>query len=172
MTKAATSEISPVLFSTPDLCDAHPRQVRVLDPVFYNYGRKASFYGPAVTIKCFEDNSVVKKLLDTPGNGQVIVMDGGGSLRRAILGDMLANKAMSNGWAGLVINGCIRDCSEIAAMEIGLKALNTHPMKTEKRGLGDLNVEVTFAGHTICPGDWVYADPNGILISERELSLD
>ncbi len=162
--------------STPDFCDAYEDQiasgnVRVLDAIFRNYGGRDSFFGEAITIKCFEDNSVVKQLVGTPGHGRVIVMDGGGSLRRAILGDILAEKAAQNGWAGLVINGCIRDCNEIAATDIGVKALNTHPMKTEKRGLGDLNVDLTFAGHTIRNGDWVYSDNNGILVSDQVLSL-
>ena len=98
-------------------------------------------------------------------------MDGGGSLRRAILGDMLAENAANNGWSGLVIYGCIRDSDEIAALDIGVKAINTHPMKTDKRGLGDLNVPVTFAGQTVNPGDWVYADNNGILLSSQALSM-
>jgi len=162
--------------STPDICDAHEEKIaqgklRVLDSLFNNYGKLDSFYGKAVTIKCFEDNSVLKKLVDTSGEGQVIVMDGGGSLRRAILGDMLAEKAAVNGWSGIVINGCIRDCDEIAQTSIGVKALNTHPMKTEKRGLGDLNVSLSFAGHTVNPGNWVYSDNNGILISDSELEL-
>ena len=157
--------------STPDLCDQHNDKVRVLDPIFNNYGGRQRFSGQAVTIKCFEDNSVVKKLVDEAGQGRVIVMDGGGSLRRAILGDMLAENAANNGWSGLVIYGCIRDSDEIAALDIGVKAINTHPMKTEKRGLGDLNVPVTFAGQTVNPGDWVYADNNGILLSSQALSM-
>lgn len=157
------------MLSTPDLCDQFAEKVQVLDPLFTNYGGNDRFYGSVVTIKCFEDNSVVKQLLDTPGEGRVIVMDGGGSLRRAILGDMLAANAAKNGWAGLVINGCIRDCDEIAQIDIGVKALNTHPMKTEKRGLGDLNVEVCFAGQTFRPGDWIYSDNNGIVLSRQPL---
>jgi len=162
--------------STPDLCDTYEEQIAagkvcILDAVFNNYGGIDNFHGEAVTIKCFEDNSIVKQLVATSGNGRVIVMDGGGSLRRAILGDMLAEKAASNGWAGLVINGCIRDYDEIAAIALGVKALNTHPMKTDKRGLGDLNVDVSFAGQTIRPGNWVYSDNNGILISENELEV-
>ncbi|MBL4674496.1 MAG: ribonuclease E activity regulator RraA [Arenicella sp.] len=162
--------------STPDLCDAYEEQIAIgkigiLDAIFNNYGGLDSFHGEVITIKCFEDNSIVKQLVDTPGNGRVIVMDGGGSLRRAILGDMLAEKAASNGWAGLVINGCIRDCDEIAATQLGVKALNTHPMKTDKRGLGDLNVDVSFAGQTIRTGNWVYSDNNGILVSENELEV-
>ena len=157
--------------STPDLCDAYEGKVKVLDNIFKDYGGRKSFYGQAVTIKCFEDNSVIKKLVDEPGEGRVIVMDGGGSLRRAILGDMLAENAANNGWAGLVINGCIRDCFEIANIELGVKAISTHPMKTEKRGLGDLNIAVSFAGQTIEPGDWIYADLNGVILSKEELAL-
>ncbi|MEO0369627.1 MAG: ribonuclease E activity regulator RraA [Pseudomonadota bacterium] len=160
-----------MMLSTPDICDQYPKDVLVLDPLFKDYGGRHSFYGQVVTIKCFEDNSVVKKLVDEPGEGRVIVMDGGGSLRRAILGDMLAANAVKNGWAGLIINGCIRDCDEIAALDLGVKALATHPVKTEKRGLGDLNIEVTFGGHTIRPNDWIYADRNGIVLSRTELVI-
>ena len=160
--------------STPDLCDSYENDpeanLRVLDSVFNSYGGRPHFFGQTVTIKCFEDNSAVKKLVATPGEGRVIVMDGGGSLRRAILGDMLAAKAAENGWSGLVINGCIRDCEEISQIALGVKALNTHPMKTEKRGLGDLDIPVSFAGHTISPGEWVYADNNGILVASKSLS--
>ena len=158
------------MLSTPDLCDAHEGTVRVLLPIFNNYGGVSAFYGKAVTIKCFEDNSVVKELVSQPGEGQVIVMDGGGSLRRAILGDMLAEKAAENGWAGLIINGCIRDVDEIGKTNIGVKALNVHPMKTEKRGIGDLNVSVQMAGQMIRPGEWIYADNNGVLVSAEELA--
>jgi len=160
------------MLSTPDLCDQFPDDVLVLDPLFNDYGGKSSFYGQVITIKCFEDNSVVKALLDEPGLGRVIVMDGGGSLRRAILGDMLAANAVKNGWSGLVINGCIRDCDEIAPLDLGVKALNTHPMKTDKRGIGDKNVPVTFAGQTINSGDWIYADRNKIVVSRTELKQD
>jgi len=150
-------------------CDDFENEVRVMDPLFSNYGGRSSFYGEAVTVKCFEDNSVVKELVATKGQGRVIVMDGGGSLRRAILGDMLAEKASENGWAGLVINGCIRDCDEIAQIDLGVKALNTHPMKTEKLGVGHLNIPVTFAGQTVLPGNWVYSDNNGIIVSDTKL---
>ena len=161
--------------STPDLCDQYEDNknvgLRVLDSLFNNYGGRTQFYGQAVTIKCFEDNSIVKNLVGTPGQGRVIVMDGGGSLRRAILGDMLGAKAVENGWSGLVIYGCVRDVDELATIDLGVKALNTHPIKTDKRGLGDLNVSVTFAGQTISSGDWVYADNNGIIVASSELEL-
>lgn len=160
------------MLSTPDICDANEGLVRVLDPIFNDYGKHLSFFGQAVTIKCFEDNSIVKELVATPGEGRVIVMDGGGSMRRAILGDMLAEKAANNGWAGLIINGCIRDVDEIGDTPIGVKALNVHPMKTEKRGLGDLNVPVQMAGQVIEPGQWVYADRNGVVLSDNPLAVE
>ncbi len=158
-------------FSTPDLCDDYPEDLKVLDPVFNNYGGHSSFYGQVVTIKCHEDNSLVKAQAATAGHGRVLVVDGGGSLRRALLGDMIAANAVNNGWAGLVIYGCIRDCDEIAALKLGVKALNIIPVKTDKRGLGDLNVSVTFAGQTIKSGEWIYCDNNGIVVSAAELQL-
>lgn len=161
--------------STPDLSDQYQDNksvdIRILDSVFHNYGGRSEFFGQVITIKCFEDNSIIKQLVGTPGEGRVIVMDGGGSLRRAILGDMIAGKAADNGWAGVIINGCVRDVEEVASIDLGVKALNTHPMKTQKRGLGDRDVDVTFAGQTISPGDWVYADNNGIVVANSELDL-
>lgn len=161
------------MLPTPDLCDAYlddaRKNVRVLEPIFNNYGAIRAFCGQVVTVKCFEDNSVVKELVGTLGSGRVIVMDGGGSLRRAILGDMLAEKAAQNGWSGLVINGCIRDVDEIGSTQLGVKALNVHPVKTEKRGIGDLNVPIQMAGQLIRPGEWIYADNNGVIVSNEEL---
>lgn len=157
--------------STPDLCDDHADKIRVLDPIFNNYGGNTSFFGEVITIKCHEDNSLVKQLASEQGAGRIMVVDGGGSLRRALLGDMIAENAANNGWAGLVIFGCIRDCNEIEQLDLGVKAINTIPVKTDKRGLGDLNVPVTFAGQTINPGNWLYADDNGIIISDEKLGL-
>jgi len=155
--------------STPDLCDDYPELVRVLDPIFSNFGGRERFSGPLVTVKCFEDNSVVKELVGTPGEGRVLVVDAGGSMRRACLGDMLAEQASVNGWAGLVIYGCIRDVDEIMATNIGVQALGTHPMKTDKKGIGELGISVTFAGVTFSLGDYVYADNNGIIVSSQRL---
>ena len=155
--------------STPDLCDDYPDLVRVLEPIFSNYGGRERFSGPLVTIKCFEDNSAVKELVGTPGEGRVLVVDAGGSMRRACLGDMLAEQASVNGWAGLVIYGCIRDVDEIMATDIGVQALGIHPMKTDKKGIGELGISVTFAGVTFSLGDYVYADNNGIIVSSQRL---
>ncbi len=154
---------------TPDLCDEFPEFIQVVAPMFNNYGGKKSFGGEIVTVKCFEDNSVVKEQVATPGKGKVMVVDGGGSLRAALLGDMLAEKAAENQWEGIIVYGCIRDVDVIAQTNLGVQALHTHPMKTDKRGIGDLNVVVTFAGVTFKPGDFVYADNNGIIVSSKNL---
>lgn len=159
-------------YVTPDLCDAYPQWVRVVDPLFNNYGGKRSFGGEIVTIKCFEDNSLVREQVAQPGEGKVLVVDGGGSLRRACLGDMLAEKAVANGWEGILVYGCIRDVDAIGALPLGVQALNTHPMKTDKKGIGELNVAVTFGGVTFVPGEYLYADNNGVIVSARRLSPD
>ena len=155
--------------SVPDLCDEYSETVQVLEPIFSNYGGHESFSGPIVTVKCFEDNSLVKALVDTPGDGRVIVVDGGGSMRRACLGDMLADKASKNGWSGFLIYGCIRDVDEISSIGIGVQALGVHPMKTEKKGAGEQQITVAFAGVSIQPNEYLYADNNGVIISRRAL---
>lgn len=157
-------------YVTPDLCDAYP-YVDVVEPMFSNFGGRDSFGGQIVTIKCFEDNSLVKEQVEQDGRGKVLVVDGGGSLRRALLGDMLAEKAAKNGWEGIVVYGCIRDVDVIAQTDLGVQALATHPMKTEKRGIGDLNIPVTFGGVTFVPGEYLYADNNGIIVSREELKM-
>ena len=157
--------------STPDLCDVYEGGISVLDPMFTNFGGRERFYGEAVTVKCFEDNSTVRELAGTAGKGRVMVVDGGGSLRRALLGDMIGAKALANGWAGFVIYGAIRDVDELGATDLGVQALATHPMKTEKKGIGDLDVPVTFAGVTIHPGDFVACDNNGIVVSPVALEV-
>jgi len=157
-------------YLTPDLCDQYPDLVRVVEPIFKNYGGKSSFGGQIVTIKCHEDNSVVKVTAGTAGNGKIIVVDGGGSLRRALLGDLIAENAVQNGWEGFIIYGCIRDVDAISTMNLGVKALNTNPLKTDKKGVGDLNIPVSFGGVTFNPGEYVYADSNGIIVSSKPLN--
>lgn len=153
---------------TPDLVDEHP-EVAVVEPMFVNLGGRSAFGGEIVTVKCFEDNSVVKEQVGKNGEGKVLVVDGGGSLRIALLGDMLAEKAAQNGWRGVIVYGCIRDVDVIAETDLGVQALATHPRKSEKRGLGDLNVTVSFGGVTFEPGHYVYADNNGIIVSAEPL---
>ncbi len=156
---------------TPDLCDKYPELVRVVEPMFNNYGARDSFGGEIVTVKCFEDNSVVKEQVSKPGKGKVMVVDGGASMRAALLGDMLAEKAAENGWEGIIVYGCIRDVDVIMETDLGVQALSTHPMKTDKRGLGDLNIPVTFGGVTFSPGEYVYADNNGVIVSSSKLEM-
>ncbi len=156
---------------TPDLCDAYPDLIQVVDPMFANFGGVEAFGGEIVTVKCFEDNSVVKEQVAKPGVGKVMVVDGGGSMRAALLGDMLAEQAADNGWEGIIVYGCIRDVDIIAETELGVQALASHPKKTDKRGLGDLNIPVTFGGVTFIPGHYVYADNNGVIISSEILEM-
>jgi regulator of ribonuclease activity A len=156
-------------FSVCDLCDLHERDIQVAESIFRNYGGRTVFGGEIVTVRCFEDNSIVKELVATPGNDKVLVVDGGGSLQRSLLGDQLAAKAAENGWSGLIINGAVRDIEVIAEIDIGVKALNSIPLKTEKRGLGDTNIPITFAGVTFPPGDYAYADLNGLIVSQKQL---
>ena len=132
----------------PDLCDEHGDTLQVADPLFHDYGGKSLFYGEAVTLSCFEDNSLVRELVNRPGQGKVMVIDGGGSLRRALLGDQLAIKAVEQGWEGILINGAVRDVGTLASLALGVKALAPCPVKTEKRGLGELDAVVSFAGVT------------------------
>lgn len=159
-------------FSLPDLCDAFGDVVTVLEPMFSGFGGVDAFGGPVVTIKCFEDNSLVAEQVLMPGKGRVLVVDGGGSMRCALLGDNLAQKAADNGWAGVLIYGCVRDVEILADITVGVQALAAHPRKSVKKGIGELDVPVTFAGVTIRPGDHLYADANGVLCSPQALSLD
>lgn len=158
-------------YSTPDLCDLYPALVRVAEPLFSNFGGRSSFGGEIVTIKCFEDNSFVKDNAGKPGHGKVMVVDGGGSVRKALLGDLIAETAQKNGWEGLIIFGAVRDVDAIAALDLGVKALASIPLKTERKGAGELNVPVTFAGVTFSPGEYVYADNTGIIVSSGPLSM-
>jgi regulator of ribonuclease activity A len=164
-------------FATCDLCDVHKNDfsgaLRVLPPVFRDFGGIRKFCGPAVTMKCFEDNSLVKAAVDSQGwidtpegrVGQVLVVDGGGSLRRALMGGNLGAAAARNGWAGVVIDGCVRDTAELAQHAVGIRALAAMPMPTEKRNQGQSQIAVVIQGVTVRPGDWLYADEDGIVIT-------
>lgn len=158
--------------STCDLCDRYPDLVRVADPLFRDFGGRHAFGGRIVTIKCHEDNSLVRDLVAEPGQGCVLVVDGGGSLRRSLLGDQLAAKAVASGWEGIVVFGAVRDVEAIAHMNIGVKALAAIPLKTDKRGIGDRDVAVRFAGVDFVPGEYVYADANGIIVAAQALAAD
>lgn len=156
-------------FVTCDLCDAHPDDVKVVASGLRNFGGRRAFSGPIVTVKCFEDNSLVKEQVGKPGHGRVLVVDGGGSLRCALLGDMLAAEASRNGWSGLVISGAVRDVDELATTDLGIQALGCIPLKSVRQGRGDLDIPVTFGGVTFTPGDFLFADNNGVIISPRNL---
>lgn len=168
-------------FATCDLCDVHKNDAtgnfRVLPPVFRDFGAVKKFAGSVETVQCFEDNSLVKAALDTQGYvetaqgriSKILVVDGGGSLRKALLGGNLGAAAVRNGWAGVIINGCVRDCDELAVQAVGIRALASHPMPTEKRNQGLAGVPVLVQGVWVRPGDWLYADADGVVVSAMAL---
>ena len=156
-------------FRTADLCDDHDESLHVAEGLFGDFGGLDSFFGRISTIKAYEDNSLVREAVAEPGEGRVLVIDGGGSMRRAMLGDLLAEKAIHQGWSGVVIHGCVRDSMVIADMPLGVKALGTAPRKSEKRGQGVRDVTVHFAAIDFVPGHWLYADGDGIVVSAQKL---
>lgn len=158
-----------VSFTTPDLCDEFPGQVRAAEPVFRRFGLRARFSGPIETVRAREDNAQVRSVLETPGNGRVLVVDGGASTRCALVGGNLALLARDNGWAGIIVNGCVRDSVEIDATEVGVRALGTAPMKSGKRGNGERSIPVSFAGLEWIPGQFAYADEDGVVVAEHDL---
>jgi len=172
MTQTHKTENCIMTLSVPDICDEFFDEISVLAPLFSDYGGKAKFHGEIVTLKCFEDNSLVRDLVSSEGRGRVIVVDGGASMRRALLGDLLAAKAADNGWQGLLINGCVRDVEILETIDLGVKALNSHPVKTDKRGEGQLDVPVEFASVRIEAGQHLYADANGVVIAKRDFGVD
>jgi regulator of ribonuclease activity A len=160
-------------FSTCDLCDAHKNDLtgafRVLAPAFRDFGGVNKFSGQVFNVQCFEDNSLVKAALDTPGKGRVLVVGGGGSLRRALLGGNLGAAAAKNGWAGVVVDGCVRDVAELAVLQVGIRALAAMPMPTEKRNQGDSDGAVHIQGTWVMPGEWLYADEDGMVVAATAL---
>ncbi len=167
-----------MFFVTCDLLDAHPDCQVCMPNIegkrFFGYGGHACFGGEVVSVKCFEDNSRVKELLatsgkDEQGNGKVLVVDGGGSMRCALLGDMIAQSAVQNGWAGVIVYGCVRDVDELATMPIGVQALGSTPRKSNRQGIGQVDIAIEFGGIRVHSGMFIYADNNGIIVSERAL---
>jgi regulator of ribonuclease activity A len=159
----------PSEFSTCDLCDPHKTDTgdafRVLPPVFRHYGGRPAFAGPVRTVRCFEDNTSVKALLEAPGDGAVLVVDGGASVRRAIVGGNIAAAAARNGWAGVLVNGAVRDVAELAAADVGLMALALMPMPSDRRRAGDVDVPLQIQGVWVRPGDWLHADADGVVVT-------
>jgi regulator of ribonuclease activity A len=158
-----------VEFTTADLCDAFPGLVQVAQPLFREYGGVEKFAGPIETLRVHEDNTLVRETLETLGRGRVLVVDGGGSLRCALVGGRLAGLAHSNGWSGVIVNGCIRDSVEIRQLRVGIRALNAVPMRSAKNGAGERGGRLSFAGVTFAPGCFIYADSDGVLVAERNL---
>lgn len=159
-------------FTTADLCDAHSGEshFQIAEPLLKSYGGHSSFCGQITTVKVFEDNVLVRKILEEKVQGRVLVVDGGGSHRCALLGDDMAKLAIDNGWQGIVIHGCIRDSAIINQLPIGIRALHTHPLKSHKKGHGDRDLLVTFAGVNFRQNHFLYADADGIIVSETMLS--
>ncbi|MGB8855626.1 MAG: ribonuclease E activity regulator RraA [Burkholderiales bacterium] len=152
-------------FLTTDLCEANEGNVLVVAPIFQIYGGAKNFHGRISTVKVFEDNVLVRDALSRDGAGRVLVVDGGGSLRCALVGGLIAELAYKNHWAGIVVNGCIRDSEEISRIQIGVRALNTHPLKSVKKGAGDMEIPVSFGGVTFVPGYFIYADADGVVVA-------
>lgn len=156
-------------FATTDLCDQHGDAVAVAAPVFRSFGGRRRFSGPVATLRCFEDNSFVRSLLEQDGDGQVLVVDGGGSLRCALVGDQLAALGAKNRWSGIVVSGCVRDTAALRQCDIGIFALAAHPRRSQKRNVGEPGVALQFAGLTFRAGEWVYADEDGLVLSPTRL---
>jgi len=154
---------------TADLCDSHEDRITVVAPMFRSFGGREACGGPITTLKVFEDNSLVRKALEAPGKGRVLVIDGGGSMRCALVGDKLAELGVANGWAGIVVYGCIRDSKAIGGMDIAVFALGTHPRKTVKRDVGEVEVAVHFGGVSFVPGHHLYADADGVIVAPEPL---
>lgn len=159
---------------TTDLCDAHEDKiaagtVRIVPPGYQAWGGRIAFAGQAHTLKVFEDNSLVRAALEKPGHGKVLVIDGGGSRRCALLGGNLGVLAQKNGWAGVLVYGCVRDGDELDACEIGVRALASHPQKSLKKGIGQENIAIVFDGIAVRPDNWIYADRDGIVVSDSAL---
>ncbi|PXA72578.1 putative 4-hydroxy-4-methyl-2-oxoglutarate aldolase [Vibrio sp. 11986-1-5] len=156
---------------TPDLCDKYPSEVTLLNLPLQNFGMRSAFWGEIVTVRCYHDNSKVRDVLSQPGKGKVLVVDGNGSCQKALMGDQIAILALENGWEGVIIYGAVRDVVAMSEMDLGIKALGTSPFKTDKRGAGEVNVTLTLHSQMVQPGDYLYADWNGVLLSEQLLTL-
>lgn len=149
---------------TADLWDEYGDALQSCELPFLSYGAETSFSGSIVTVACYEDNALLKSVLSGPGEGQVLVVDGQGSRRCALMGDMIATIAQENGWAGVVIHGCVRDVSVLRGVAIGIKALGSNPRKSGKSGAGERDVEISFGGVTFRPGDLLFSDEDGIVV--------
>ena len=157
------------MIPTADLCDGHDEDVRVLAGGFGSYGGSATFHGPITTLAVFEDNSLVREALAEEGGGRVLVVDAGGSTRCAMVGGNLGLLAADNGWAGIIVDGCVRDAAELRGTTLGIRARGTSPRRSIKRGAGQRDVPITVAGMDLVPGMWLWADEDGIVVADRNL---
>ena len=157
-------------FRTPDLSDENP-DAQALAPILQNLGGKKVFWGKIETLKCPDDNSYVKELLNSEGDGKVLVVDADGISTVALLGDMIAEAGVRNNWSGIVINGYVRDIDILSKLDIGVQAIGTMPVRSEKKNQGQVGIDISFGGLTFSSGDYVYADNNGLLLSKLELNL-
>jgi regulator of ribonuclease activity A len=159
------------MFATADLIDEYDAQLASCETQFRQFGGRRVFHGRISTVRCFQDNVLLKKALSEPGAGRVLVVDGGGSLGAALIGDVIAGLGQGNGWAGVIVHGAVRDTVALAKLDIGLKALGSNPRKSLKKGTGEVEVPVTFGGVTFTPGHWLYSDEDGVVVSATELEL-
>ncbi len=157
------------MFKTADLSDQYSDRIAILPQKFNLYGKNKSFCGKIRTVSCYEDNSFVKSILDENGKDMVLVIDGKASMNCALLGDMLADKAQKNEWSGIIVNGCIRDSEIISNIPLGVCALSTHPLKSVKKNVGEKDVEINLFDNIFTPGDFIYVDSDGILLSKFDL---
>lgn len=158
-------------FDTSILCDYYPEDVNVVEPIFTNFGEVASFSGQAVTVKCFEDNGLLYEILQSNGAGKILVIDGGGSVRRALIDAELIDIAVQNQWEGIIVYGAVRQVDYLAEANIGIQALAAIPVGAEDQGIGEVDIRVNFGGVTFFSGDFVYADNTGIILSEIALEI-
>lgn len=157
------------MIATADLYDEHGEDLEVCETPFRRYGGVVAFNGEIVTVRCFEDNVLVRRALSEDGSGKVLVVDGGGSLRAALVGDVVAGLALENGWSGILLNGAVRDAAALGELGIGIKALGSVPRKSAKAGAGETNVPLGFGNARFAPGAWVYCDEDGVVVGVRRL---
>ncbi|WP_105902194.1 putative 4-hydroxy-4-methyl-2-oxoglutarate aldolase [Vibrio gangliei] len=155
----------------PELCDRYAEQLTLIPAAWKSFGGKVAFYGEVVTLRCYLDNSLVREILSQKGNGKVLLVDGNGALEKALLGDQLAILAQENGWQGVIVYGAVRDVHTLSQIDLGVQALGASPFKTDKRGAGEKNTSLEIAGVTVLPGDYIYADWNGVLISTHAVDM-
>lgn len=157
---------------TADLMDLYQEELQSCEIQFKNYGGHAAFWGPCKTVKCENDNVLLRQMLERPANGHILMVDGGGSLKAALIGDIMAGIGRKNNWAGIVINGAIRDTVAIMQLGLGVKAIGSNPRRCQQNGDGESDAEISFGGITVKPGDWIYCDEDGVVVANRELPLE